>query len=140
VIYVFDTNAITDLLKATPNMVARVRTVQETHILCLCQAVDYEIERGYLWRGAAGQIERYRTEIKPRFQWLPLADQDWKRAGELWAGTRRHGKQLSDIDLLIAALALRLNAVIVSADEDSDTTPARRENWRTPPGDQQAGG
>jgi len=35
------------------------------------------------------------------------------------------------VDLLIAALALRLDAIIVTNDEDFLALPVKRENWRT---------
>jgi predicted nucleic acid-binding protein len=49
------------------------------------------------------------------------------KAAELWSSTRSAGKQLSDVDLLLAALAVRMDAVIVSNDSDFDALPARRE-------------
>jgi predicted nucleic acid-binding protein len=50
----------------------------------------------------------------------------------LWATAVSAGKQLSDIDLLLVAQAKRLDAVIVSADDDFDAFNVRRENWRNP--------
>jgi len=131
-IYLFDTNAITDLLRAHPEMVERVREHQDAHTLCLCQPIDYEIQRGLRWRAAEAQYRRYLNDIRPRFQWVSLADADWLLAGEFWAKTRSQGKQLSDIDLLIAALAIRLDSIIISNDGDFDTLPVLRENWRNP--------
>ena len=43
---------------------------------------------------------------------------------------RNQGKQLSDVDLLIAALAQRLDGVVVTSDDDFDALPIQRENWR----------
>jgi predicted nucleic acid-binding protein len=37
---------------------------------------------------------------------------------------------VSDIDLLVAAVAKRLGGVIVSADADFDALSNSRENWR----------
>jgi predicted nucleic acid-binding protein len=34
------------------------------------------------------------------------------------------------MDLLTAAMAMRLNAIIVSADDDFDALAVKRENWR----------
>jgi predicted nucleic acid-binding protein len=59
-----------------------------------------------------------------------VTDDDWKQAAHYWVDTVRAGKQLADIDLLIAAIARRTNAVVVSADDDFDALPIRRENWR----------
>ena len=130
VIYIFDTNAIADLLRAHANMVARVRLAQADNIFGLCQPVDYEVQRGLLWKAASRQHEVYLRQIKPQFAWINLTNADWQRAAELWAATRQKGRQLSDVDLLLAAVAGRLDGVIVSSDNDFDTLNIRRENWR----------
>lgn len=131
-IYIFDTNAITDMMRARPAMVANVRDHQHDHVLCLCPPVDFEIQRGLWWKSAQGQHERYLNVIRSQFQWLPLTDADWLQAGRFWADAQSRGKQLSDVDLLVAALAKRLDAVIVSSDADFDFLAVSREDWRSP--------
>jgi len=64
---------------------------------------------------------------------VELEDEDWERAAHLWADAANRGRALSDVDLLVAVVALRLGAVVVSADDDFDTLPVQRENWRFPP-------
>jgi len=54
-------------------------------------------------------------------------------AAELWADATSRGRQFSDIDLLIASIALRMGGVIVSADADFNALPVQRDDWRTPP-------
>ncbi|MBK8022738.1 MAG: PIN domain-containing protein [Chloroflexi bacterium] len=129
-IYLFDTNAIADLMNDHPAMVAQVRAHQREDVLGLCQPVDYEVWRGLRWRTAAGQLQLYINRIRPQFEWIPLIDEDWRQAAQFWAETRRAGKQLSDVDLLLAALAYRLNAVIVTNDDDFGALTVRHENWR----------
>ncbi len=129
-IYLFDTNAITDLMNAHPNIVSQVRLRQNNHILALCQPVDYEIRRGLLWRVAPVKYQLYLNQIKPQFEWIALTDADWGQASQFWANTRSSGKQLVDVDLLLAALGTRLDAVIVSNDDDFDALSVKRENWR----------
>lgn len=134
-IYLFDTNAVADLMSAHPTMLVRVRKHQQEHVLGLCQPVDYEAWRGLRWRTAASQQQLYTDRIKPQFEWIPLTDADWRQAAHFWAQARSAGKQLSDVDLLLAALAFRLNAVIVTNDDDFDALPVLRENWRQAPTD-----
>jgi predicted nucleic acid-binding protein len=43
------------------------------------------------------------------------------------------GRQFSDMDLLIAAIAKRLDAILVSSDSDFDALPVTREDWRKEP-------
>lgn len=83
-----------------------------------------------MWKNAAQKRQFYERQFVPALEWIPLVDADWEQAARFWAETRRKGKQLSDADLLLAALAARLGAIIVSADEDFDALPVKRENWR----------
>ena len=69
----------------------------------------------------------------PLMDHLALIDDDWQVAAQLWGTMRNQGKQFSDADLLIAALAQRLNAVVVTADDDFAALSIQRENWRTAP-------
>lgn len=132
-IYIFDTTAITDLIREHPQVVERVRMQQSSHVLGLCQPVDYEVMRGLLWKTAEAQQRRYRDQIKSQFAWIGLTDADWRQAAAFWALARNTGQQLSDVDVLVAALAHRLGGIVVSSDGDFDALPVSREDWRNPP-------
>jgi tRNA(fMet)-specific endonuclease VapC len=130
-IYLLDTNAVSDLMERRPEV--RRRAVERINVgdqLAICRPVYYEILRGLLWRNAARQLRNLQLSILPLFVWIELDDADWEQAAWLWAEARRTGKQIGDPDLLLAALTIRLSAVIVSADQDFDTLPLRREDWR----------
>jgi predicted nucleic acid-binding protein len=77
-------------------------------------------------------MQIYEQQIRPLFQWVSMEDIDWEQAAKFWADSRRKGRQFSEVDLLIAAVAVRLNAVIISDDNDFDALPVKRENWRIP--------
>ena len=111
----------------TPVLDALERHKHET--LSLCPPVHFEVRRGLLWKDARVQWEVYIQDIVPQFTWTPLLEIDWDRAAALWAQTRRAGKQLSDMDLLIAAIALRLEGTIASNDADFDALAVPRVNW-----------
>jgi tRNA(fMet)-specific endonuclease VapC len=130
-VFVLDTNVISDLVAPIPNVNVLAKIVahrQDT--LCLCEAVDYEVRRGFLKTGATGRLRVYEQTIKPQFQWVVIVESDWRQAAQFWADTVNKGKQLADIDLLVASVAIRLGAFIVSADQDFDALPVKRENWR----------
>jgi predicted nucleic acid-binding protein len=128
-IYVVDTNLVSDLFSKDASVINKM-SQHTTDILYLCQVVDFEIRRGFLHRQANAKLKLYETLVRPKFQWLELDDSDWVLAAEFWADTRRQGKQLADIDLLLAAITVRLNAILVSSDADFDALPVTRENWR----------
>lgn len=131
-IYIVDANVISDLL-------ARVSSVEQhldrrkTEIVCLCQPVYYELIRGLIKTQATSKLQRLEEVLRPSFNWITLTDDDWLQAARYWALATGSGRQLSDVDLLIAAIATRLDAIIVTSDADFDALPVKRENWRTPP-------
>jgi tRNA(fMet)-specific endonuclease VapC len=129
--FVLDTNAISDYINAIePARTHIYDTVQSEQRVYLCQPVYYEVLRGLLKVNATRKLEVFRKEFVPLLQWLPLINEDWQLAAELWAETSKQGKQFSDTDLLIAAATLRLDGILVSADDDFDALPIKRENWR----------
>jgi predicted nucleic acid-binding protein len=130
-IYLLDTNAVSDWLSPQPGTIAsRIEQVlQDDQRIVIDQPVYYELVRGLLWRNAAHRLAVFREKILPLLEYGSLEDADWKQAAQFWADARRQGRQLSDIDLLVAAMASRLDAVIVSRDTDFDILPIKRENW-----------
>jgi predicted nucleic acid-binding protein len=132
-LYVLDTNIISDIASPVPNSeVLNQVLLHQQDILCLCEPVDFEIRRAYLKSKATTRLRAYETTIKPQFQWIKVVGADWRHAAQLWADAASKGKALSDIDLLIAAVTLRLDGILVSADEDFTALSVRRENWRLP--------
>lgn len=131
--YVLDANVIGDVMRRLPNVVrSYTSALTNEHVLLLCPSVHYEITRGFLKSGASAQFQRYQTEFVPIMRWIPFERLDWEMAAQLWSDARSRGRQLSDMDLLLAAAAIRLDAIVVTADDDFDALPIRRENWRLP--------
>jgi predicted nucleic acid-binding protein len=130
-IYVMDTNIVSDLAAPIPKpevLANFAKHRQDT--LCLCEAVDYEIRRGYLKSSATSKLKAYENKVKRQFQWVAVTDDDWKQAAQFWADMANRGRAFSDVDLLVAAVAKRLGGIIVSADADYDALPVTREDWR----------
>lgn len=132
-IYLLDTNVIADALNANLSVISYLRQHQQSDILLLCSPVEYEIQRGFLWRGASNKLTIYQQELKPLFAWIDLIASDWQVAAQLWASARQSGKQLSDVDFLLAAITQRLDAILVSADADFDALAIQQINWRLNP-------
>lgn len=131
VIYVLDTNVIADRIHQVPQVLDRLNSAGEDgHILGLCGPVRFEVMRGLLKVNARQKLRHFRESITPLMDYLSLIDEDWQLAAQLWATMRNQGRQFSDVDLLIAALAQRLNAVVVTSDNDFAALPIQREDWR----------
>ena len=133
-IYLLDTNVIADITNPVPNqtVLLHLRNHRQNNTICLCEPVIYEVERGWKHRRAEKKLQQFRQQVFPQFNIVPVQLVDWRAAAVLWADARRRGYQLSDVDLLIAAMALRLNATIVTADDDFAILPIIRANWQNP--------
>ncbi len=132
-IYLLDTNVISDLTRNIPTVVAkRNLRLRQGHSLVLSSPVYYESLRGLLKASAKTQIKTL-SAIRELLDWQSVIEQDWLQAAQYWSNAISAGKQLSDMDFLIAALATRLGATLVSADDDFDALPITRENWRITP-------
>lgn len=131
-ICLLDTNTITYVMNNDPKVLGQLEKHRaQIDVLGICYPVYYEIMRGLLSRRAAAKISFAQRRILPFFNMIPMHDEDWTRAAYFWAASTLKGRQLSDIDLLVAAIAYRINAVIVSSDTDFDALPVQREDWRT---------
>ena len=129
--YILDTNAIADYISQFEPTVTHIKQAfLEGHVLHLCQPVQYEVARGLLKTNATRKRRIFEESFVPLMTPLELIADDWDQAARFWADTTNRGYQLSDIDLLVAALATRLNSIIVSNDDDFDALPVRRANWR----------
>lgn len=130
-IYVLDTNAVSDFLKKQPTVTnAIIKAQRQQERIIITQPVHYEIIRGLVRHHATAQLIRLNTQILPLFEWGEITDTDWIQAAQLWADAVSRGKQLSDVDLLITAITQRLAATLVSSDTDFDALPIQRVNWR----------
>ena len=130
-LYLLDTNTVSDILAGHINVSRRMKDhLVSDDLLGLCRPVYFELLRGLIWRNSSNKLRTLRTRVIPLMDWIELQNGDWEQAARFWSDARRIGKQLGDPDLLLAALAYRENAIIVSSDTDFDVLPIRRENWR----------
>ena len=133
-IYLLDTNVISDLLVKHSIVTQQVEEHKvQNNQLIVCQPVYYELMRGLIRTQSTKKLTILRDNLLPSFDWQIVVEQDWLQAAHYWSNAMSAGKQLSDMDLLIAALSTRLNAMLVSADSDFDALPIKRENWRVTP-------
>lgn len=129
-IYLLDTNVISDRMKKWPSVVVRFDfAVREGHTLALCPAVYYELVRGLIKNESTRQIAELNTFIRA-IKNYPILQEDWLQAAQFWAFAKKRGREISDMDLLLAAMTHRLNATLVTSDADFDVLPITHENWR----------
>ncbi len=73
----------------------------------------FEITRGYKAKGSATLLMRFRTFCEHSIV-LPVTDEIFERAADLWATARRSGMPHGDADLIIAATALESSRTLVT--------------------------
>jgi predicted nucleic acid-binding protein len=128
-IYLLDTNAISDILNKNEIILVNLKKHEGANIY-LCQPVYYEVLRGIIKKNATRQEQILTDRLQKMFLWESVLEQDWIEAAYLWAKTVSSGRQLSDMDLLIAVIAKRLNAILVTSDKDFLGLGLPIENWR----------
>ncbi len=130
--YLLDTNALTQLLKRTPKVVARYQSLLERGEPVYLSAVAYyEVKRGLLHVGATNQLRLLDENFKSVLPWVTVSDAVWDQAAHLWADCRRQGRPHDDDgDLLIAAQAMALGAAVVTRNtRDFADLRVAIENW-----------
>jgi tRNA(fMet)-specific endonuclease VapC len=114
--YMLDTNMVSHVLKAHPLVTQRVIALPMA-ALCISAITEGELLFGLAKRPEATQLQRVVHEFLRRVE-----TQTWDSAvaahyGLLRADMSQNGKSLAALDMLIAAHALSLGAVLVSNDQ-----------------------
>lgn len=130
-----DTDILSEVIKRRDLTVAANAAVylQQHGQFTFSVFTQFEITRGYLEKQATTQLARFTTFCQ-HSRVLPLTDDIFARAANLWAFGRRMGYSPGDADLLIAATALDNGYVLVTGNTAHfQWIPALRlENWRHP--------
>ncbi|MPZ16296.1 MAG: PIN domain-containing protein [Luteitalea sp.] len=131
--YLLDTNAVSALMKGTPNVVDRLAAVAPTEVAVphpVIAEIAYGIER--LPRS------KRRAALQARFDLIcaTLARAEWTDAvslayGRVKATLERRGRRVEDFDVAIASHALALDSTLVTANlEHMTRIPGLRvDDW-----------
>jgi predicted nucleic acid-binding protein len=118
-IYLLDTTTLSDLFTKDYPVQQRIHAAYAAeNMLILCQPTYYEVLRGLLKVNATHKLQIFQQDFVRLFHRVALTDSDWEQAARYWADATSRGRQFSDVDLLVAAVATRLDAIIVSSDAD----------------------
>jgi tRNA(fMet)-specific endonuclease VapC len=110
-----DTNTLNYILKERQPAVDRLRKAREEESqFLLASPVHCELMRYLELKGAYRLVRLYRRLVDP---WLRcnLSFEDWDAASRLWAELHRAGRSISDFDLLLATLARKHSAILVTS-------------------------
>ncbi len=113
--YMFDTNMVSFLLKAHPAVVRRV-VAAPMAALCISAISEGELLFGLAKRPEARRLHLAVREFLRRVDVLPWDSAVAEHYGPIRAAMTAQGRSLAPLDMLIAAHALGVGAVLVSND------------------------
>jgi tRNA(fMet)-specific endonuclease VapC len=113
--YMLDTNTVSHLVRAHPQVARRV-VAAPMSALCVSSITEGELLFGLARRPEARRLHAVVGEFLRRVDVLPWDSAVAQRYGMVRAAMERQGKTLGPLDLLIAAHALDMAAVLVTND------------------------
>jgi predicted nucleic acid-binding protein len=132
--YLLDTNHLSPLVTLDHPLRQKLTQSQQTgHTFALAVPALTELlfGLGLLPRARQNLAEWQRLQAGLTFYDLDRADAE--RAAALQISLRRRGWQLDTVDALIAAVALRYDLTLLTADRDFQAVPQlKQENWLAP--------
>jgi predicted nucleic acid-binding protein len=109
-----DTNTLSYILKNVPPVSAKLdEAVRQEKSFLLASVAHYELTR-YLHLKGAHRLLRLYQQLTATWQRCEPSFEDWDEAARLWAERHRAGQGISDPDLLLATLARKWNATLVT--------------------------
>lgn len=129
--YLLDTNIISLLLRRHATVIQRTEAALVANAtIILSPIVYYEVKRGLLKRDAKKQTDFF-EQLMSKFAWQDFEPNDWEEAARLWASRMSKGAPITDADVLIAAQAKRLDAILVTDNtKDFADLGVKTENWK----------
>ena len=129
-----DSNTVNYALKGRQPVIDRLdRAVSAGSPLLLCSIVHYEVTR-YLKLKGSHRLARFYEDMVASWRLCDLSSLDWDTAAQLWAERHRLGRSISDFDLLVAVVARRESAVLVTSNtRHFEGLDIVLENWMAEP-------
>ena len=128
--YMLDTNAVSDLVKGHPDIARRLVAVPMSSV-CISAITEGELLYGLAKRSQFSRLRVAVEEFLRRTDVLPWDSTVTPSYGKLRASLEGQGKVLHALDLQIAAHALSVEAVLVSADKAfSMVAGLHVEDWK----------
>lgn len=124
-----DTNMVGHAVRCHPNVEARIKQVS-FDALCVSAIVEAELLFGLANAPQATRLAELVRRFLAQVQCLPWKSEVAVLYGDLRAGMQRSGKSLGAHDMLIAAHALSVKALLVTSDQAFRHVPGLEvEDW-----------
>ena len=113
-IYLPDTDTVNYLIKDNATVDAHYQSALASGAtFALSMRVHFQVTRYLDLKGSTRLRRKYETTTA-NWQRVGLDESDWDAATRLWADRHRVGKPIDDADLLIAIMARKCGAVVVT--------------------------
>jgi len=128
--YLLDTNILSDLVRNPQGLIAQKIAAAGEKSICTSIIVAGELRYGANKLGSK-RLSTQLNMILSAIEIMPFEEPADRRYGELRADLEKRGATIGPNDMLIAAHALMLNCVVVTANERefSRVTQLKVENW-----------
>lgn len=113
--YLLDTNIVSHILRRQPNVMARLQSMPMSD-LYISAVTHAELMYGLAKKPDAAKLHRAVHELLLRIGVLPFDEQASTHYGKFKAQAEQSGKNLASLDMMIAAHASAVSAVLVSND------------------------
>lgn len=134
--YMLDTNIVSQLLREHPQVLDRVlATPMES--LCISSITEGELLFGLANNPANLKLKSAVQELLRRVDSLAWDSVSARKYGEVRAQMQKQGKSMGNLDLLIAAHAIGIEAILVTNDQAMFQVPnIMIEDWTIAPAQQ----
>lgn len=129
--YLLDTNHMGAALRPVSVVRDRIyRARRDGSRFGTCIPVLCELEVGILQLHRPEEYRRDLARLMTQVRLWPLDDRVVARYGLIYQDLRRRGRALSQVDMMLAAMASVLDLILLTSDRDFEALPEiRAENW-----------
>jgi len=131
-LYLLDTNTVSDILKGkSPAARARLAGLGPDETACISIVTEFELEFGLAKNPNSENLRNAVRWFLARMKVLPLGSAEARVYGELRMQQEAAGRPLESMDMLIAAHAIAVGAILVTGYGVFSFVPdlVGRENW-----------
>ena len=128
-----DTNTVSYIVKGkSPAARARLAGLGMDETACISIVTEFELEFGLAKNPNTGDLRHALRWFRGRMRILPLGSAEARAYRQLRVKQEAAGRPLGCMDMLIAAHAIAVGAVLVTGDKVFGYVPGLgRENWAT---------
>ncbi len=116
--YMLDTNTVSYIVRGkSPASRAKLSHLQHGEIACISAITEGELQYGLAKTPNATVLRSAVEDFFAKMQILPWGREEARAYGELRAKQEAEGKPLGNLDMLIAAHAISVGAILVTNDK-----------------------